>query len=157
MRFGLFLCLLGVAGLAPAQTMPASFTRNMNFPPLGVGMTETVQINVANTASNGANAAASCTGTITFTVANAKTQPAPTKFTLTSGEIVSASLAGNTLATTGQAVVLGSIQVTQTAGTPCVISASMETYDTTSGATHVYLSNPASSVPGPIVLTRGHQ
>jgi hypothetical protein len=90
-------------------------------------------------------------------VANAKTQPAPVKFTLASGEIASASLAGNTLATTGQAVVLGSIQVTQTAGTPCAISASMQTYDTASGATHVYLSSPASSVPVPYVLAPGRQ
>lgn len=120
-------------------------------------MTETVQINIANTASNGTTTTASCAGTITFTVAGAKTQPAPVKFTLTAGEVSSASLPGNSLVTTGQAVVLGSIQLTQMPGMPCSLLSSMETYDTASGVTHVYLANPGSAGPVPVVVAPGHQ
>ncbi len=151
-QFVLCLPLLTAAGWAqaPTPTPPIMISRSLTFAPVGVATSETIQMNVANTASNSANATASCSGAISFNVSGAKTQPSQVKFTVTAGEIFSTSLAWESLGVTGRAEVLGSIQFTQAIGTPCALSASLETYDTMSGVTHSFQSNAASN--GPVVV-----
>jgi hypothetical protein len=81
---------------APGVFAQTSTTVTRDFPtgPIGVGSTETVQISVANLASNPTNggAAASCTGSITFNNTTGNPIGTSTSFTVTAGQIFSASL-----------------------------------------------------------------
>ena len=130
-----------------------STTRSTTIGPVGVGSTETVQITVANLASNPTNGgnAASCAGSITFNDATGKAIQAATNFTVTAGQISSVSLPFNKIASTGtRAEVIGIVSLTTANSnanrTPCSLRYALETFDTQTGATHVYLSG--SSIPG---------
>src|SRR5579863_7085999 len=75
-----------------AQTTTTT-TRDFTIGPIGVGSTETVQINVANLASNSTSGtAASCTGSISFNNTTGNAIGTSTSFTVTAGQIFSASL-----------------------------------------------------------------
>jgi hypothetical protein len=138
-----------IAVSASAQTT-TTFTRDFNFPPVGIASTETLQINVLNTASaSSAGTAASCTGTITFTSATGTVIGTATSFTVTSGQVFSAALPFSKSGATGaRAEIVGSVQLTASASssTPCALSNSLETFDTSSGVTHVFLGS--SAAPG---------
>lgn len=154
MKFRYLFVLAGFAGAAGAQSpSPAVIVRNLVFAPVGVATTETIQVNVANTATGSSSTAAACSGTISFTVAGAKTQPAAAKFTVAAGEIYSTDLAWANLGASGRAEVLVALQVSQTAGVPCAAISSVETYDTSSGVTHSYQTNPAAN--GPVAVSGG--
>jgi hypothetical protein len=136
---------------AQAQT-PVSATRDLVFPPVGLAFTETAQINVANTSANPTTGtAASCTGTISFNTATGAAAETPVKFTVTAGQIFSAALTAAKLGVVNgqRSEFIGSVQVTLTPKTPCTLSISLETFDSTSGATHVYLQSPAG---GPVTV-----
>lgn len=146
LRYLMIFPLLAVA--LQAQTPnPVVITRSRGFAPVGVATSETIQVNVANTAANSANATASCSGTISFNVQGSKAQPAAVKFTVTAGEIFSTDLEWANLGVSGRGEAVASIQSSQTAGVPCALSASVETYDTTSGVTHSFQGNPAAASP----------
>jgi hypothetical protein len=148
--------LSGVVSSAWAQgpTVPAGVTRNYVFAPIGLGSGETASITVMNAATatspGGGSAAPSCTGTISFS--NSKGAiGTPTSFTMASGQFTTVTLP---FASAGLSGIRGEIQgnvalITSTAApTPCLLVASMETYDSTTGATHAVLSTSTSGVAG---------
>jgi hypothetical protein len=154
MRTSFIISFVVFSGSIWAQP-PTSFTRTMTFAPVGVATSETVQVNVSNSASNSSATPASCSGTITFTVPAAKNQPAAVKFTVSAGQLFSTDLAWGSLGVSGRAEILASIQLTQSFGTPCSLITSLETFDSSTGVTHSYQSNPSTS--GIVVpLAGGH-
>jgi hypothetical protein len=139
---------------AQGPRIPADLTRNYVFAPIGLGSSETASITVMNAATatspGGGSAAPSCTGTISFS--NAKGAiGTPTSFTVASGQFMTVTLP---FASAGLSGIRGEIQgnvalVTATsAPTPCLLVASMETYDSATGATHAVLSTSPSGVAG---------
>lgn len=136
----LIACMAGMALSAAAQTS-TTFTRDFSYPPVGISSTETLQINVLNqdTASS-SGTAASCTGTITFKNASGTTIGTATSFSVTSGQVFSASLPFSKAGATGtRAEIVGSVQLTSSSA-PCALANSLETFDTSSGVTHVFLT-----------------
>jgi hypothetical protein len=139
---------------AQVTTIPASFTREYVFPPVGLGSSETASITVVNTAAavspTGASVtpAPSCTGTISFS--NAKGEiGTPTPFTVASGQFMTVTLP---FASAGLSGIRGEIQgnvsltISTSTPTPCTLMTSMETYDSVTGATHAVLSNSLVNV-----------
>ncbi|HTS48613.1 MAG TPA: hypothetical protein VMH05_11760 [Bryobacteraceae bacterium] len=130
-------------------------TRTITLPPAGLGSTETAQINVVNVAANSSTGtAASCTGTISFLNSAGSTIGSATPFTLSSGQLSSASLPFSSAGLSGvRGEIRAQIQLTTTSGVPCAPSFSFETFDTSSGATHLYLASPGGGPglggPGP--------
>jgi hypothetical protein len=136
-----------IAGMAQTTTTTTT-TRDTTIGPVGVGSTETLQINVANLASNSASGtAASCTGSITLNNGSGTAIGAATSFTVTAGEIFSLALPYAKISTsTSRVEVIGVIGLTttSTAQAPCDLHYSLETYDSTSGAAHIYVSGSAA-------------
>ena len=135
-----------------ATTTPPTITRESSYPPLGLASTETMQVNLANLASNAANSgpAASCTGSVTFLNAAGATIGTANPFNVSQNSIVSVTLPFTKSSIAG---VRGEVRVMITTTTPtgknsppCSLETSLETYDTTTGATHVFLSNAAQGV-----------
>jgi hypothetical protein len=149
---------------AQGTTAPASFTRTNVFAPVGLAASETASITVVNTATaaspSSANAvlAPSCAGTISFFNANGEIGT-PLPFTVGSGQFVTVTLAFSEAGLPGnRGEIRGSISLTASTSTPspCSLLASMETYDSSTGATHAVLSTSMATltpvVPvGPIV------
>lgn len=139
------IALTGCAAGAFAQTSSTTTTREMTFPPIGLAGSETAQINVVNVAApSSSGTAASCTGTISFLNASGAVIGSATNFTVTSGQISSASLPFAKTAASGRTEVRGVVALTEssTSTAPCDLQISMETFDTSTGVTHVYLSGP---------------
>lgn len=134
-----------------AQTTTTT-TRSFTLGPIGVGSTETIQINVANLASNSTSGtAASCTGNITFNNVTGNAIGTSTSFTVTAGQIFSASLPFARISTsTARTEVIGVIGLTtsSTTRTPCSLHYSLETFDTATGATHSHASGVAEGSAG---------
>jgi hypothetical protein len=159
-------CLLSTAALAQI-TLPTSVnvTRSYMFLPVGIGPTETMQVNVVNTAqastavptgiSTTTIPAPSCSGTISFLNSSGAIVGTPAKFTVASGQVASATLPYGSAGVTGgaRAEIRAEVQLTApTIVTPaqipaCSLSYAVETFDTATGATHVY-------VPGAGTLTQ---
>ncbi len=139
-------------GLFAQTTTTTTTTRDVLLGPVGVGSTETVQINVANLASNSSTGtAASCTGTITFNNAAGNAIGTSTSFTLTAGQISSASLPFSKISSsTARTEVVGFVALTTTTTSvsraPCDLHYSLETYDTATGATHVFVSSSEGAI-----------
>ncbi len=147
MRFTYVFCFLSFAAAGWAQQGSTAVTRDSAFPPVGLAFSETAQINVANTAANpSSGTAASCTGTISFNTSTGAAAETPVKFTVTAGQIFSTELTAAKLGVTNgsRAEFIGSVQLTLTPKAPCSLTISLETFDSVSGATHVYLTNPAA-------------
>jgi hypothetical protein len=151
-RITLTFLVATAAGMAQTTTTTA---RDTTIGPVGLGSTETVQVNIANLASNSTSgAAASCTGSITFNNTTGNPIGTSTTFTVTAGQIFSAALPfAKISSSTTRTEVIGVIAQTFTSSSPapCNLHYSLETYDTTTGATHVYLSGAGAgfSVGGP--------
>lgn len=127
-------------------------TRGFDFAPVGLAPTETVQINVVNVASNSSSGtAASCSGTISFLDATGSTIGTATAFTVTSGQVFSASLPHSSTGASGRSVIRGLVELTVSSSSqaPCALESSLETFDTTSGVTHLMLAGPGFGVGGP--------
>ena len=149
-RITLTFIVAAIAGMAQTTTTTTT-TRDTTIGPVGVGSTETVQVNVANLASNSASGtAASCTGTITFNNSAGAAIGTSTPFTVTAGQISSVALPFAKIGGTARTEVIGVIALTTTSTSeaPCDLHYSLETYDTSTGATHVYVSG--AGVAGPI-------
>ncbi len=149
-NFRLFLALTFVAG-AIAQTADAQiiFTRTFSFSPVGLASSETLQVNVANTATGAPNGmAASCTGNISFFNAAGTAIGTATPFSVAAGVTQSVPL---TFAKSGLSGTRGEVRavIQNTSGVgrnapPCTLESSLETFDSTLGVTHVYLSGGVS-------------
>jgi hypothetical protein len=146
-RISLTFIVAAIAGMAQTTTTTTT-TRDTTIGPVGVGSTETIQINVANLAANASNgAAASCTGSVTFNNSTGSPIGTSTSFTLTADQISSVALPFAKIGGTARTEVIGVIAMTttmtSTSAAPCELRYSLETYDTSTGATHVYVSNAA--------------
>jgi hypothetical protein len=158
LRCLLLTCLFATCAFSQGTTGTATFTRDYNFPPVGLASSETAQVNILNmaTASTAANAAApSCTGTITFVGASGKTIGTPVSFTTTGSAIFSTELPFSQLGATGtRTEFTASIHLTRAipAEASCSPVFSLETFDGSTGATHVYLgsSGIGAVIPTPI-------
>jgi hypothetical protein len=140
------LTMLGGAALAAsalAQTTTSTVTRESTFPPTGLASSETLQVNLTNTASNSSGgAAASCTGTVSFLNASGATIGSASSFTATAGQTASVALPFAKSGATGtRTEIRAVISATFTSDVPCALTTSLETYDTASGVTHVYQAN----------------
>jgi hypothetical protein len=155
----LFLTSVVIAGsMIPAfgqtsfgQTTTSTTTRTstFTFAPVGLGSTETLQVNIANAAANPTTgSAASCTGTVAFLNASGTAIGTAASFTATLGQIASVKLTSAQAGTGVHGDVRVSITLTLTSGVPCSPSYSLETYDTSNGATHLYEST-AGPAQGP--------
>ena len=145
--------LMCTAGSAMAQSGSTTLTRTFSFGPVGLGSTETAQVNLLNTAgASSSGTAASCAGTVAFAGATGAAIGSSTTFTVTSGEIFSVSLPFSKATTSGSRLELvATVTLTPSSSTPCSLDASFETFDTSSGVTHVYLSvGQMGGGPGPI-------
>jgi hypothetical protein len=156
----MFLGLTAAAFAAFAQTTTttATTTRTFAFPPAGLASSETAQVNVVNTAAASSNGtAASCTGSISFLNSAGTAIGTATTFTVGAGVISSAKLPFGSSGATGTRTEIRA-EVTQTFATgtsatttaPCSLTLSFETYDATTGATHIYLTGDgaANGLPG---------
>ena len=153
------LALSGISA-ATAQSAPtaAPATRLINFPPAGLAFGETMQVNLLNQAANPAiGTAASCTGTVSFLDASGKElAKSGGNFTVAAGAIQSISLLGTAVnASMGsRAEIHAVVSLTIARGTPCSLVESLETFDSSTGATHVFLTGPAASAI-PFLLSLG--
>lgn len=161
-----FVCsLIAVTGMSVAfadSTSSSSATPTINLPPVGLGATQTLEVNVANVASNSSSGtAASCTGTVTFVDASGKTIGSAQSFTVTAGQtspirLPFASSGGTGTRTTLRAVVSLTVPTT-TPRPPCTLEVSAAIFDTNTGATSAVMSGfQALNVvfPGGLALGR---
>jgi hypothetical protein len=161
---------------AQVTVIPSSFTSTHVFPPVGLGSTETASITVVNTATAESVTAttgtstippgtsttpASCTGTIAFFNSSGQMIGTATSFTVGSQQFktvtlpfANAGLSGSSLANGNRGEIQGQVSVTTSTSTyaPCSLLLSMETYDSTTGATHAVLTSspvlPLIAFPG---------
>lgn len=140
-----------LASSAFAQTSTTSATHSFDYPPIGLASSETLQINVLNSATaSSSGTAASCSGSISFASASGAALGTATSFTVTSGEVFSATLPFSKTGASGtRAEVVGIVAVTTTSGTPCGLRTSLETFDTATGVTNVYLAGFGGGPGGP--------
>ncbi len=148
MRLGslLLTCAFATCAFSQGTTATATFTRDYNFPPVGLASSETAQVNILNVApaSTSTNSTApACSGTVTFVNASGKTIGTPASFTTTGSAIFSTQLTFNQLGATGtRGEFVASVQLTTLpAKAPCSLVFSLETFDDSTGATHVYLGS----------------
>jgi hypothetical protein len=142
------ICLFAVTALAQTTTI---VTTDASTPVVGLAPSETVQINVVNTAAASASGvAASCVGTITFYGSTGSAIGTATSFTIGTGQISSASMVSGK---TGRISVRGVVALTETlrSGVPCSLATNVETYDTSSGVTHLHVESgsPVVQQAGP--------
>jgi hypothetical protein len=120
------------------------------LPPFGLGSTETARVDVMNVATaSSTGTAASCTGSIAFFNASGTQIGTATTYTLSTNQISSASLPFGSAGLTsprGEITVLITPTVPSTSAPPCQLRATLATFDTTTGATHLYV--PAGGGPG---------
>ena len=145
------LAATAVSGLyAENSNIANAYSPQINFPPVGVASTQTVQINVVNLAPISAmGSAVSCTGSISFVNSSGAAIGTASSFTLAPGQITSVTLPYTSTGGTGSRVeIRGVVQLTESKpmGFPCATQASLETFDTSSGVTAVWMSVGAAPV-----------
>lgn len=153
----LALSLLAAAAFAQTTTTTSTSTRESDFPPVGFGSSETVEITATNTAANASTgAAASCVGSLSFKNSAGAAIGTAASFTLASGQSVSARVAFAGAASTGtRTAVRGAVSLTTSSATPrppCALDFSLAVYDTATGATHAVLLGAGlnGTVGGPL-------
>jgi hypothetical protein len=143
-KLSLFATLTGLAAMTAfgQTTTPTASTRTLDLPPFGLGSTETARVNLTNVANaSSAGTAASCTGNVSFVNAAGTAIGTATPFTLATGVTSSASLPFNSSGLTGvRGQLRAVVQVTRnsTTPTPCSLLISLETFETNTGATHIF-------------------
>ena len=138
-------CTAVTAMAQTTTTSNSTVTRSLTYPPIGLASSETAQINVANlAAASSSGTAASCTGTVSFVSATGAAIGTATSFSLSSGQTSSVSLPFSKVGGSGRTEIRGVISLTETVGSgvPCNLVSSLETYDTSTGVTHLFLSGP---------------
>jgi hypothetical protein len=144
------VCLLAATAVAQTTT---TVTSDASTPVVGLAGSETVQINVINTAAaSPSGVAASCVGAITFYNSSGSAIGSATSFSIGTGQVFSAS---TTSGKTTRVSVRGVVALTETlrSGVPCALATNIETFDTTSGVTHLHVDSASPAVqqggPGP--------
>jgi hypothetical protein len=118
------------------------------FPSVGLGSTKTLQINIANLASNPtAGSPASCAASVELINASGAAIGSASSLTATPGQTTSVKLTSTQASTGVRGEVRVAITLTITSGVACSAVYSLETYDSSSGATHVY-----QTANGPVSL-----
>jgi hypothetical protein len=150
---------LALGGInAVAQTTTNTVTRTFTFPAIGLGPSETAQVNVVNqSGATSSGTATSCSGTIAFMNSSGAAIGSATPYSdVTSGQIFSATLPFSSFsASSSRQVFRAVVTLVETLGEgllPCSLGVSLETYDTASGVTHAVLT-AAQVVPallGPV-------
>lgn len=105
-------------------------------------------LSVAQASSNSNAAAPACTGMITFANAAGAAIGSAISFATTGSQIYSKQLAFSDLSMTGnRGEFVATVQVTTSfpPKTPCAAVFSLETFDSSTGATHSFLSNSAAA------------
>ncbi len=143
--------MLALSAHGQAATTTTTVTRSESLPPVGLAVTDTIQVNVTNIATATTNGtAASCTGSVAFYNASGAIIGTATAFTLGSGQISSIKLPYASAGASGsRAVVRPVINATgtQPSATPCSLQYSVETYDSATGVTHVFAAGAGPAVP----------
>src|SRR5579862_3314945 len=128
-------------------TTPATHTSTTSLPPVGLASTETIEVNVVNTAGPTDAALASCTGSVAFYSMTGTMIGSATSFTVGSGQIFPVKLPfASAQATSFRTLVRAVISLTTTSPTaaagapiaiqgPCTLAYSLETYDSGTGVT----------------------
>jgi hypothetical protein len=142
------VCLCAATALAQTTTV---VTTDVSTPVVGLAPSETVQINVINTAAaSSSGVAASCVGTVTFYGSNGAAIGGATSFTIGTGQVSSVSMVSGK---SSRMSVRGVVALTETlrSGVPCSLATNVETYDTTSGVTHLHVESgsPVVQQAGP--------
>jgi hypothetical protein len=145
LKWLLMMAALSAAVAAAQTTTSGTLTRQTTTPPVGLASSETAQINVVNVATaSSSGSAVSCTGTISFLNSSGTVIGTATPFTVTNGQIFSATLPFSDVGVSAtRAEIRGEVTVTETSGAshvPCALTSSLETYDATTGVTHLYLA-----------------
>lgn len=149
MKF-IVMAIAAVSAVSAQTTTTTTTTRNVNLLPIGLAPTETVQVNLLNLATASSNGtAASCTGSVSFINSAGTVIGAATPFTIASEALSSVALPFAKASTgTTRILVRPQIALTTTSNTPCSLTYTLETYDTTTGVTHIY--NTGGSIATPI-------
>jgi hypothetical protein len=145
----LLAAVAAFGALAQTTTTTSSATRDLGL--TGLSATETAQIFVVNTASaSSAGTAASCVGSLSFTNAAGTAIGTAVSFTLGTGQSATATLPYAQAGQSGRAAIRAQITVTRTSGSnpPCLLRTLFETFDTTTGATHVHVDGGEEVVKG---------
>lgn len=144
----LFVFLALVTGVTAMAQTNNTVTRTFDFPPVGLGSTETARINLTNVATaSSSGTAASCAVSVSFLNPAGTTIGSATSLTIGSGITSSASLPFSSSGLTApRGAIRGVITVTRTttALTPCSLQFSLETFDTATGAGHFLLTGSES-------------
>lgn len=143
------LVLTLLAAAAPAlwaqsSTTGSTVTRTQDFPPVGLAASETAQITAVNiAAASSSGTAASCTGSISFLNSSGTVIGTATTYTLATNQSKSVSVPYSSAGATGRTEIRGVLTqtITEGSGVPCELLVSLETFDTSTGVTHVYLTN----------------
>lgn len=149
------LTLLAAAApalLAQTTTTSSSYTTTQNFPPIGLASTETAQINAVNLAAAlSGGTAASCTGSISFLNGSGTVIGTATTYPLGTNQLKSVSVPYSAVGESGRAGIRGVVTHTGTrpSDVPCELLVSLESYDSTTGVTHVYLNAGTSDTAAP--------
>ncbi len=152
-----FALTAALTGSAVAQTSDATattHTSDFTFPLVGLASTETLGVNLINLASNATTStstttAASCTGTVSFINAAGTTIGSATTYTLAAGAVTSVTLPFSSAGLTGNRGLIRTVVATTTTnGVPCSLSFTLNTYDTSSGVTHVFITGSGVAQPG---------
>jgi hypothetical protein len=151
--------LLFAAASAFGQTPNTILATSSNVPPVGLAMSETAQVNVVNTAVasssvSGTATGPSCSGSIAFYNNNGTIIGSATSFTVTTGffsvTLPYSSTVGSGARTVIRAVITNETPITAFGIPPCDLAFSLETYDSKSGVTHVFVSGVVTPPVGPI-------
>jgi hypothetical protein len=144
------ICAAAAACAQDPSSGSSTHTPYFSFGPVGLAATETMQVNLLNTASaSSSGTAASCTGTVTFTNAAGTAIGTATSYTIAGGVIDTVSLPFAKSGETGvRTEIVASVQPTSSSA-PCGLLISLETYDISSGVTHVHLDGAQGGV-GPV-------
>ena len=151
-NFRLLFALAAMTGAGFAQTADASSrTSSFSFPLVGLASTETIGVNLINLAANTNNGtASSCTGTVSFLNSAGTTIGTATTYTLAANAVTSVTLAFSSAGLPSpRGLVRAVVSQTLTGNVPCALSTTLNTYDTSTGVTHVFLTgSPVQSVSG---------
>jgi hypothetical protein len=142
----LFALAAATSGCAVAQTTTTTRTSDFSFPLVGLASTETIGVNLINLASNTTSGtAASCTGTVAYLNSAGTTIGTATSFTLAADAVASVTLPFSSSGLTSpRGLIRAVLTTTTTSNVPCSLSFSLNTYDTTTGVTHVFLTGSQS-------------